>query len=103
MPANVLITPQTVPSRSEKRRAAHGNRQQNQAGFQLQRFLRDDIFHRALDVLHVFERDLLLARVAAGPAQARIQLHAAGLVDHVKRAAFDVQPAVKHIQHFFCE
>ena len=44
---------------------------------------------------------LLLAPFAARPAQPRVELHAAGLIDRVKRAAFDLQLAVENIEHGF--
>ncbi len=86
---------------SDERRAAHGDGKQNQARFQFQRFLRDDVFNRALDVFHVFDGDGLLKPFAARPAQPRVQFHATGLINHVERAAFHLKFAVEHIKHGF--
>jgi len=41
----------------------------DEAGFQFQGFLRDDVFESAFDMLHVFERDLLFAALRR-PARA---------------------------------
>jgi hypothetical protein len=52
-------------------------------------------------MLHVFERDLLFAAFAARPAQPRVELHAAGLINLIQRTAFDLQLAVKQFEYGF--
>jgi len=45
-----------------------------------------------------FERDLLLAPFAARPAQPRVELHTAGLINLIQRTTLDLQLAVKKFE-----
>jgi len=83
----------------QERRAAHRNRQQNQPHLELERFLRHRILQRAFDVFHAFERNVLLAAVAVGILQPRIQLQAARLIHRKERAPLRLHPAVEEIKN----
>ena len=87
----MLITPQT---------AAHGDGQQDEAGLELEGLLGDGVFERALDVLHAFEGNELLAAVAVGILKAGVKFQAAGLIDSKERAALGLDAAVKEIKDF---
>jgi len=63
----------------------------NQAGFQLQGFLRDRRFPWRVWTCSMFvEGNILLAGSHPARATAGRVFHAAGLVNHVERAAFDL-------------
>src|SRR5690606_26699045 len=72
---------------TEKRSATDRNREQDQTGFQFQRFLRDAIFQAAFHVFHAFERNEAFAQTF-GSFQSRIQFHTARLVHHEQRTTF---------------
>src|SRR5712671_910508 len=86
------------PEQAKKRRAADGDRQQDEARFELQRFLGNCVLERAFHMLHPLERDVPLAPVAVSILQASIELEAAGLVNHEQWATFCLYSAVEDVQ-----
>ena len=52
-------------------------------------------------MLHAFKRDKILAAIAVGIFQPRVQFQAPRLVHHKQRATRRLNPAVEDIQHIF--